>query len=171
MNCVNAIVLCKVNQQRLSDILSVEISTETRKKNSKMAEESSMQINLTTTTYKSDEKPKKRKVVVSEDDSAEIAKSPEKKKSRRIQNGNKQLKHIFTHQTFINVMKSSIGLGFLKPTLRLRCWDVTSFCMQLGNREDSLQNWGERACYLAVKTGKGRGKKHLSFGVLTLIRP
>ena len=61
-----------------------------------MAEESSMQINLTTTTYNSEEKPKKRKVVVSEDDSAEIAKSPEKKKSRRIQNGNEQPKHIFT---------------------------------------------------------------------------
>ena len=31
---------------------------------------------------------------------------------------------------------SSIGLGFFNPTLRPRCWDVTSFCMQLGNRED-----------------------------------
>ena len=62
-----------------------------------MAEESSMQINLTTTTYTSEEKPKKRKVVVSEDDSAEIAKSPEKKKSRRIQNGNEQLNGMLRH--------------------------------------------------------------------------
>ena len=53
-----------------------------------MAEESSMQINLTTATYNSEEKSKKRKVVVSEDE-VETAKSPEKKKSRRIQNGKK----------------------------------------------------------------------------------
>ena len=53
-----------------------------------MAEESSMQINLTTSTYNSEEKSKKRKVVVSEDE-VETAKSPEKKKSRRIQNGKK----------------------------------------------------------------------------------
>ena len=32
---------------------------------------------------------------------------------------------------------SSIGLGFLNPMLMLRCWDVTSLCMQLGNREES----------------------------------
>ena len=32
--------------------------------------------------------------------------------------------------------RSSIGLGFLNPTLRLRRWDVMSLCMQLRNRED-----------------------------------
>ena len=31
---------------------------------------------------------------------------------------------------------SSMGLGFLNPTLRLNGWDVTSFSMQLGNRMD-----------------------------------
>ena len=34
-----------------------------------------------------------------------------------------------------DIKVSSIGLGFLNPMFRLRCWDVTSFCMQLGNRE------------------------------------
>ena len=31
---------------------------------------------------------------------------------------------------------SFMGLGFFNPTLRLRHWDVMSFCMQLGNSED-----------------------------------
>ena len=43
---------------------------------------------------------------------------------------------------------SSIGLGFLNPPLRLNSWDVTSFCMQLRNREDRL--WTKV---------KGEGKK------------
>ena len=33
---------------------------------------------------------------------------------------------------FVYVIRSS----FLNPTLRLNSWDVTSFCMQLGNKED-----------------------------------
>ena len=36
----------------------------------------------------------------------------------------------------IQVSTSSVGLGFLNPALRLRRWDMTSFCMQLGNKED-----------------------------------
>ena len=60
---------------------------------------------------------------------------------------------------------SSIGLGFLNPTLRLKRWDVMSFCMQLENIEDKYQNWGERGCYLGLNKGKWREKKHLSFSV------
>ena len=31
---------------------------------------------------------------------------------------------------FYFLIVSSMGLGFLNPTLRLRCLDVTSFCMR-----------------------------------------
>ncbi len=51
-----------------------------------MSEESSMQLNLTTNSN-NDEKKKKRKVDVDEEEEGEVAKSPEKKKSRRIHNG------------------------------------------------------------------------------------
>ena len=49
-----------------------------------------MQLNLTT-NYEKEEKKKKRKVVVEEEEEADVAKSPEKKKSRRIHNGKHQL--------------------------------------------------------------------------------
>ena len=35
-----------------------------------------------------------------------------------------------------NLRNSSINLGFFNPMLRLRRWDVTTFCMQFGNIED-----------------------------------
>ena len=33
--------------------------------------------------------------------------------------------------------RSSIGLGFLNPMLKLKCWDVTSFRMQL----ETIKDW------------------------------
>ena len=39
-------------------------------------------------------------------------------------------------QLHLQYSESSIGLGFLNPTLRLKCWDETLFCMQLENIED-----------------------------------
>ena len=71
---------------------------------------------------------------------------------------------------WIRSSSTSIELGFLNLTLRLKRWDVMSLCLQLRNREDGESIWGVRVCYLGLETGKGRGKKRLSFGVHRVIR-
>ena len=45
---------------------------------------------------------------------------------------------------FCRVNYSIIVLGFFNPTLQLRHWHVTSFCMQFENSEDRKRHWGER---------------------------
>ena len=46
----------------------------------------------------------------------------------------------WTNMSLIKDLRSSMHLGFLNLTLKLRCWDVTSSCMHLGNRNERKQN-------------------------------
>ena len=74
-----------------------------------------------------------------------------------------------------NVATSSwIKLGFFDPTVKLRCWDETSFCVQIENWLESYEQWwgGER--YLGIMTSRLRygwtdGLKKPNFILLILL--
>ena len=46
---------------------------------------------------------------------------------------------------------NSINLGFVTPTVRLRCWTWHHFCMQFKNQVKSMERYCGRECYLGIK--------------------
>ena len=54
------------------------------------------------------------------------------------------------------------------PTVRLRCWAKTSFCMKFENRLESIKRLWGRERYLAVREREMRGEKVLYDGLLSI---
>ena len=56
----------------------------------------------------------------------------------RPNSGNSKILGNWTYNTGILGL-CSINLGFSGPYAQVRCWAVTSFCVQLGNQQDSTR--------------------------------